>query len=102
MQEAGIMFFSQVPVKTQFSPYTFLCDFVLPNPNRNKPDLVLEIDGGLHRKTWRGKPALRRMAKDEAKTACLEGSGYTVLRVTDVEMKKNPSAVIEAIRKCLE
>ena len=102
MQEAGISYRSQAPIKTKFSPYTFLCDFLLLNPDRNKPDLILEIDGGLHFKTWKGKPAVRRMAKDEVRNECLRAEGYRVLRIRDTTVKAEPENVIQQIREALQ
>lgn len=63
-------------MKTKFSTYTFICDFILPNPDKTKPDCVLEVDGRLHEFTWKGKPAVRRKQKDEVKQNCLEAAGY--------------------------
>ena len=97
LQDNSIRFESQVPIKTPFNTATFICDYVL----LDKP-IILEVDGGLHRKTWHGRLALKRMAKDQVKTHCLEAYGYTVLRFTDTDVLKFPDNVLSQVQVALK
>ena len=100
LQDAKILYRTQVPLKTRFKEYPFLVDFLIPSIDvRKYLGLIVEVDGGLHRLTWTGKPAIRRMAKDDAKDECLRGEGYRVLRVTDILVKKNPDEAVRQIRE---
>ena len=49
--------------------------------------LVVEIDGSQH----------MGCARDEARTAYLEGAGWTVIRFWNSEVNQNPGGVVEAI-----
>jgi very-short-patch-repair endonuclease len=97
LQKAHIRYEMQVPVKTPYSTYTFIADFVL----LDKP-IIIEVQGGLHRKTWHGRPAVHRMAKDEAKKNCLEAYGYKVLWIDDTLVKKSPDEVIMLVKEALK
>jgi len=101
LQDAKIPFRWQFPIRTRFRPDTaFIMDFLIPSTNADKYlGLDLEIDGGLHRHTWKGKPALKRMAKDAGRDECLKAEKYRILRVTDTEMKKDAASVIRKIRE---
>lgn len=100
LQDAKILYRTQVPLKTRFKEYPFLVDFLIPSIDvRKYLGLIVEVDGGLHRLTWTGKPAIRRMAKDDAKDECLRGEGYRVLRVTDILVKKKPDEAVRQIRE---
>ena len=68
LQDAKIPYRFQVPIKTKYKEWPFLIDFLVPSTNVNKYlALVVEVDGALHFKTWKGKPAVRRMEKDRVK-----------------------------------
>jgi very-short-patch-repair endonuclease len=97
LQNAHIRYEMQVPIKTPYSTYTFLCDFLL----LDKP-VIIEVQGGLHRRTWGGRPAVHRMAKDEVKKNCLEAYGYKVLAIEDTVVKRNPDEVIAQVREALK
>ena len=100
LQEAKIQYRMQVPLKTRYKEYPFLVDFLIPSIDvRGYLGLVVEVDGNLHRKTWTGKPAVRRQAKDAAKDECLIGEGYRVLRIRDDLVKKKPEQAIQQIRE---
>ena len=100
MQEAGIPFRWQVGIKTRHSISTYLCDFLVPSENPDKYlALIVEIDGGLHFRTWGGRPALRRMEKDRVKQTNLEAEGYRVLRITDKLVKNQPQEAIRMIKE---
>ena len=102
LQNAGIPYRMQVALKTRFKEYPFLVDFLIPTLNVSKYlALVVEVDGALHFKTWRGKPAVRRMAKDEVKNECLRAEGYRVLRIRDTTVKAEPENVIQQIKEAL-
>ena|SRR3990167_8812677 len=100
LQDAKILYRSQVPLKTRFKEYPFLVDFLIPSIDvKQYLGLCVEVDGALHRKTWTGKPAVRRMAKDDAKDECLIGEGYRVLRIRDDLVKRDPEEAIRQIRE---
>ena len=102
LQDAKIPYRFQVPIKTKYKEWPFLIDFLVPSTNANKYlGLVVEVDGALHFKTWKGKPAVRRMEKDRVKNECLAAEGYRVLRIKDVDVKKDPDKVIQQIREAL-
>lgn len=104
LTSAGIKFKSGmaegggVRIQTKFNIYPFSCDFLLID----KP-VVIEVDGGLHRKTWHGRPAVHRMKKDAVKDECLRAEGYMVLRFIDTEIKKpeNHTRILDTIRNAL-
>ena len=93
LQNAGIRYEFQVPICTVRRWY--ICDFMLDNA------IVVEVNGGLHRRTWRGKTALTRMRKDDEKTSDLTKEGYTVLRFPDTDILKRPNEVIAKILQTL-
>lgn len=97
LQKAHIRYEMQVPIKTPYSTYTFLCDFLL----LDKP-VIIEVQGGLHRRTWGGRPAVHRMAKDEVKKNCLEAYGYKVVAIEDGLVKRTPEKAIELVREALK
>lgn len=101
LTEAGLSWRWQVEIKTRFSRSIFRVDFVIKNPIHLGRDVTYEVQGGLHYRTWGGKPALSRMAKDEAKRNCLKGDGWPYVESTDVEIKKEPGKVIMRIQDAL-
>ena len=54
--------------------------------------LIVEVDGDSHYAN------ARDVDYDVRRTAFLEANGWTVLRVTNAEVCKNPNAVCEAVR----
>jgi len=100
LQDNHVLYRMQVPLKTRFKEYPFLVDFLIPSIDvRKYLGLVVEVDGALHFKTWTGKPAVRRQAKDAAKDECLLGEGYRVLRIRDDLVKRDPEEAIRQIRE---
>ena len=82
-----------VRIQTKFREWPFSCDFLL-----TEQPIIIEVQGGLHFRTWKGRPAKGRMKKDEVKRNCLEAEGYTVLAFTDREIKKEPEIVLTKIQ----
>jgi very-short-patch-repair endonuclease len=97
LQDNKIRFESQVPIKTPYNDKTFICDYVLLDKA-----IILECDGALHFKTWRGRPAVNRMAKDEAKSNALQADGWKVLRFKDTLILREPETVLNLIREALK
>jgi very-short-patch-repair endonuclease len=62
---------SQQPIKTRYSPRTFIVDFMVGS------NIVCEVHGD-HRAKWFGKT---RRAKDASKTNCLIAEGYNVIDI---------------------
>lgn len=90
---SGMMEGGGVRIQTKFREWPFSCDFLLSDQ-----PIIIEVQGGLHFKTWKGRPAKNRMKKDEIKRTCLEASGYTVLAFTDTLIKQNPKGVLLTIQ----
>ena len=78
-QLAGIRFLRQRPI------YSFIVDFLAPDLR-----LVIEVDGSSHD----GAPSWRR---DSLRDAQLKKLGFSVIRVTEEEVCKDPDAVAEWI-----
>ena len=89
-----------VPIVTRFREWPFSVDFLIPT--KHGKGLISEVQGGLHFRTWGGRPARNRMKKDEIKRNCLKSEGYTFLAVTDREVKKNPTLVLSQILEKME
>lgn len=96
LQDAGIEYRTQVPVETRFHPWPFVVDFMIGRR------LIVEVQGGLHYRTWGGRPAKNRMKKDAARKACLEAEGYKVLEFTDKDIKQRPGTVLAVIQNHLD
>jgi very-short-patch-repair endonuclease len=65
----------------------YIVDFLAPGPR-----VVVEVDGGYHASRGRA---------DAQRDRALARAGYRVLRVTDAEVLRDLSAVLERIRMCL-
>ena len=57
-----------------------------------EPKLVVELDGGQH---------VEQKEKDEQRTRYLQSLGYRVLRFWNHEVRREPDAVLEAIRAAI-
>jgi len=89
LEELGVSFVSQEPIKTKFSIHTFKVDFLV------RRQIVIEVKG----RYWRRKQ--RRRDKDEAKKNCLEAEGYTVLEFWDDEVLRQPDDTKRRVEEAL-
>ncbi|WP_245297093.1 MULTISPECIES: DUF559 domain-containing protein [Rhodomicrobium] len=76
----GARFARQVPIDR------FIVDFLCDDAR-----LILELDGGQHAES----------RSDEARTAFLEGAGFSVLRFWNNDVLANEAGVLERIRESL-
>lgn len=90
-----------VPIKTRFHRSTFLCDLVTePNQtwtDKSMPEIVGEVQGEFHYKTWGGRPAIRQGQKDEVKRNCLIAEGYRYVECTRKEALRTPELLLDRI-----
>ena len=77
-KQLGVQFRRQHPINV------FYADFCCP-----VADLVVELDGPIHE---------QQTERDAVRTEILEALGYHVLRFTNLELLRNPSAVVAKIR----
>jgi very-short-patch-repair endonuclease len=77
-KQLGVLFRRQHPI------HVFYADFCCP-----AADLVVELDGPIHD---------RQTERDSIRTELMEALGYRVLRFTNLELFRNPSAVVAKIR----
>jgi very-short-patch-repair endonuclease len=101
--QSGMMEGGGVKIQTKFREWPFSVDFLIthgPNGLLRK-QIIVEVQGGLHFKTWKGRPATRRMKKDEVKRNCLEAEGYILLTPTDKEARFNPTKFLEDLKRAL-
>jgi very-short-patch-repair endonuclease len=89
LEQLHVPFISQEPIKTQFSIFTFIVDFLVQRR------IVIEVKG----RYWRRKQ--RRRDKDEAKKHCLEAEGFRVLEFWDDEVFKQPDSVRQTVKEAL-
>ena len=82
MFKLGLNFFSQQPIKVS-EDRGYVADFLFPAVK-----VVIEVDGSY----WHDRTNMQRI-KTRAKTEDLEAMGYTVLRFTDVEVRKDAETV---------
>jgi hypothetical protein len=82
-------FESQVPIKTRFSPRTFIVDFLLDE------DTVIEVHAD-HKAKWNTKT---RRDKDAAKRECLLAERYFVIDIigTDRQIARQANIIRNAI-----
>lgn len=81
LDAAGIDYVSQYDIGGKF-----VCDFALPGAM-----LIVECDGTY----WHSLP--RSIRRDKAKDAYLKQCGYTVLRFTETEIKKDAGACVQVV-----
>jgi very-short-patch-repair endonuclease len=81
-RQLGVKFRRQEPIGP------FIVDFCAVDPK-----LIVEVDGGQH---------AAQEARDADRTACLERSGYRVLRFWNTEVLGNAEGVVERIAQELE
>lgn len=86
LDRAGISYQFQFVVGGKFA-----CDFAMIDYS-----LIVEVDGVY----WHSRPEAQR--RDYSKTTYLTKCGYTVLRFTDVQLRHDSHACIEAIRAHLQ
>jgi very-short-patch-repair endonuclease len=77
-KQLGVHFRRQHPI------YVSYADFCCPSA-----DLIVELDDPIHN---------QQAERDFERTEILEALGYRVLRFTNLDLFRNPSAVVERIR----
>ena len=86
LTDIGIEFEEQVLMFNKF-----LVDVLIPTKN-----LIIQWDGVY----WHSKP--KRVILDKSQDAYLKKCGYTVLRITDTEIKNNKSLVYDNIKRAIQ
>lgn len=82
---AGYLIDHNISFICQFKYKLGVADFFI------KPNLIIEVDGDY----WHNLPKM--IERDKRQTLFLEGEGYTVLRLWEHELNKNPDICIEKI-----
>jgi hypothetical protein len=63
------------------------------------PQIVAEVQGEFHYKTWGGRPAVRQGQKDEVKRNCLIAEGFRYVECTRQEALRTPELLLDRIMR---
>jgi len=74
----------------QFGINTYIVDFCCPSKS-----IVIELDGGHHRKKF-------QKTEDEKRDACLKECGFQIFRFWNREVIRHIDVVLERVRKAMQ